>query len=1282
LSRALRCLRSLLLWLGPALILLLAVVCGFVAWCVGTEPGTRWALDTAMRQVQGEARGIQGTIWHGLTVQSLSVKVPVVEIHLESLHLEVDWRELAHRRLHAQDISAGKLDINLLESNKASSEEPFSMPALPVRVQLDRVALGALSLSVGGEPVLLNVQNLQASLKLSDENAALVFKSLELGRDAIQAKIEGELNVFKLADPWPLSVHLKTRAQTSRAESPLCLRNFLPALPAGGKRGAAAQPVSAKGAAAPKSPAANGGKSGANAASALSDKALPVSGQELSDEAGPDLCAMDVAADLAGSLDAMSLNVDGDGQDVRFNLNADLQPRKALPVSKAKLDLHLGDGSSLKTVLNVDSTGSGEASRQHVVGSVTADKLNLGKLVGPAIPRALLTSTLDLDAQLRDYKDLLSATVGLNIAEGSRWNGLPASGRIKADIVNAEGRADSGPAGSPAVNGARIEPGAASTGLPVSDGAAASADSALGDIWRGLQLASLDMNVRLGAGRIEGKGAFGAPGSQLALTVAAARLADFWPGLPGGLQARAHLAGTLARHRVGLDAVYSPQSGKAQGIGKAPVKLGVEADGGWSGQPLAQSGQQPKAAPQSGRALADPAAPSPQPLEGWRGRVLAFSVEHAGLGARLQSPATVSYLPQAVAPAWQWQVGAAALGVKLPLNQTATIRHLGSQGRAGAWETRGAIDHLAMSRRLLAELQKTMALSGKQDGRGGVIVRKDEVNENQQIVYAADWNMKFAGALEGQAHIKRLSGDLIVPGSPDFPLGLQTLSVALNAKPAGEGLSLLTADVNVATAKMGQGKATASALLHSPPGGGFFMDPKDVKKVAVDAEIKDLGWLSILTGDAMDIGGSVQARLTAQSRPDGSWAAGGTVKGQNIRIVRVDDGVRLLDGTLAAHFDGDRFILDSLRFPARLRVTPKEWRTAEWVSSNPDARDGSMMLKGSWSLADMTGAADVELYRYPILQRSDRYAMVTGKLHVDLPPSALSLSGKITADAGWVDLDMLSSVPTLDSDVVVLHKGETQKASAPMAVSMDMEVDLGPRFYITGYGVDSGLVGSMRITMQDGKLTALGALRTRGGAINVYGQHLQLRRGTITFQGDVANPVLNIEALRTGLSVEAGVRVAGTARRPRIDLVSYPDVSDVQKLSWLLLGRGPDDSGGDAALLFSVGTSLISGDEPFYRKFGLDEVSMRSGTLGSTGSILPVETVVRGLDDSDSDIENKFVVASKNLSKGFTISLEQALSEVGTVGRISYQLARGLSADLSIGTVNGIALIYRTFFRD
>src|SRR5690606_26415179 len=210
-----------------------------------------------------------------------------------------------------------------------------------------------------------------------------------------------------------------------------------------------------------------------------------------------------------------------------------------------------------------------------------------------------------------------------------------------------------------------------------------------------------------------------------------------------------------------------------------------------------------------------------------------------------------------------------------------------------------------------------------------------------------------------------------------------------------------------------------------------------------------------------------------------------------------------------------------------------------------------------------------------------------------------------------------------------------------------LQVDLGPRFYLTGYGVNSGLVGDMRITMIGGRLTAVGALRTRGGAIETYGQRLQLRRGTITFQGDITSPVLDIEALRTGLPVEAGVRVAGTAKRPRIDLVSYPAVSEIEKLSWLLLGHGPDDSGGDVALLFSVGTSFLGDGEPFYRRFGIDEVSMRSGELGGAGSILPAESVVRGLDDGASDIERRFIIVSKGLANGVTLSLRQALSDTG-----------------------------------
>uniref|UniRef100_UPI001F141D13 translocation/assembly module TamB domain-containing protein n=1 Tax=Alcaligenes xylosoxydans xylosoxydans TaxID=85698 RepID=UPI001F141D13 len=430
--------------------------------------------------------------------------------------------------------------------------------------------------------------------------------------------------------------------------------------------------------------------------------------------------------------------------------------------------------------------------------------------------------------------------------------------------------------------------------------------------------------------------------------------------------------------------------------------------------------------------------------------------------------------------------------------------------------------------------------------------------------------------------------------------------------------------------------------------------------------------------------GQVKANLEAQGTLAGKWSASGAIRGDKLRVVRIDDGVRLIEGTLAARLDGDKLVLDSLRFPASLRVMPAEWRTKEWITTNPEAKGGYAEAKGQWNLIDGGGNVRLTLYRFPALQRSDRYAMVSGTIDLNAAMPRIDIVGDLKADAGWFSLEILQGVPSLDDDVKVRRAGDDPGAvSTPLQTSMNLKFDMGPRFYITGMGLDAGLLGSIQILLNDGRLTGVGALRTRGGGIEAYGQKLRLRRGTLTFQGRLDNPLLDIEALRTGEQVEAGVKVAGTAQRPRIDLVSYPDVSDVEKLSWLLLGRGPDESGSDAALLLSVGTALLGGGEPFYKQFGLDDVSVRTGNLGSSGSILPDRTVAGDVNrDSDSQLATQFLVASKSFANGITLSVEQALAGSDTVGRASYRLARGLSLDLKGGSVNGIALVYRTFFGD
>jgi translocation and assembly module TamB len=1221
----------LFVWGGPIVVVLILTVCGFLYWAVATQAGTRWALTTAVEFLDGQARGIRGALWSGVSVHELAVPLPDVVVRLDDLHLQANWRELLDQRVHVIDLSASRVRVDLKTPGQQAPAEPFSMPALPFRVAVDRLAADEVIVTQDGHPLPVGISHLATAIALTESGGQLSVQSLTLAHEQIKANIEGDFKVAELRDPWPSTAHFTIDAVGTSPDSPLCARRFVPSLPVALTTSPTITPTTA--------PTKN-------------SPALPTTAPTVA----PETCTLVVDASIEGSLDRMQITLDGKGQGMALDADAILTPRGPFPLQTASVALELADGSSLRGNLDWASKWVDSAWQDHVVGALRSEKLDVGRLAGSTLPSAVLSAAIDFDAQLLNHTVPLSADLAVKVDEGSRWNDKPAAGVVKAKLVNALPASARAPETRPET-GAAAPPAQAAPAVQIA-------------MWQSFQLRDVGIDLRVGKNHVQAQGALGIADSLLKLDVQAPVLADFWPDLPGGATVHGQMSGSPARHKADLTASYTPPDSRADVVGSARANAHLTVDGGWVGA-QAEGGRTSR----------------------WSGSVSALKLDHAGLALDLKAPMAITLAPDARAPDWVWQVGAAPLALALNAQPVLVLDHKGSRGGDGRWETQGDIARLALSPRFVGELRKKLNLEAKQDtARGGVKVKADQGKDLAEIVLGMNWNLRFAGALEGQAHIERLSGDVMVPAEPSFPLGLTTLRLDLDATRTGPLQSRLGADLTVQTAKMGHLTAKANTLLHATAAGGIVLNPKDVKTVLVNADIEDLGWTSLFLGDEMELGGSLQAELEAQSRPDGSWNSSGVIHGKGIRFVRIDDGIRLLDGTLSARLAGDRLILDSLRFPARLRVEPKEWRTAEWVSTNPDAKDGALTLSGEWNLMEPGGHANLELYRYPILQRSDRYAMVTGKLRMDATMPKIAVSGDITADAGWFDLDVLGGVPTLDGDVVIIRAGDKRPATvsgepgavskAPLDMSLDVKVDLGRRFYLTGYGVNSGLVGTLHVMMVDGKLTGVGQLRTRGGAIEAYGQRLQLRRGTITFQGDIASPLLDIEALRTGQPVEAGVRVAGTAKRPRIDLVSYPAVSEVEKLSWLLLGHGPDESGGDAALLFSVGSSFLTNGEPFYRKFGIDELSMQSGELGSAGSILPVESVVGGLDTGTSDIERRFIQASKGLSNGITLSIQQALSDTGTVGRASYRLARGLTAQLSVGTVNGLALIYRWFSRD
>ena len=198
----------------------------------------------------------------------------------------------------------------------------------------------------------------------------------------------------------------------------------------------------------------------------------------------------------------------------------------------------------------------------------------------------------------------------------------------------------------------------------------------------------------------------------------------------------------------------------------------------------------------------------------------------------------------------------------------------------------------------------------------------------------------------------------------------------------------------------------------------------------------------------------------------------------------------------------------------------------------------------------------------------------------------LALDGDFSVDEGLIDFSR-SDAPRLSDDVHV-RRGEATDAdftltaaAKPMPplppprrrkATLNLRVQLGEKLRVRGQGLDTGLRGELRLTAPQGRLRVDGSVRTVGGTYRAYRQRLDIDRGVLTFNGPIENPQLDIEAIRPNLDVRVGVAVTGTVLVPRVRLFSEPEMSDADKLSWLLRGRASEGQGsGDTALLQARG---------------------------------------------------------------------------------------------------------------
>ena len=521
------------------------------------------------------------------------------------------------------------------------------------------------------------------------------------------------------------------------------------------------------------------------------------------------------------------------------------------------------------------------------------------------------------------------------------------------------------------------------------------------------------------------------------------------------------------------------------------------------------------------------------------------------------------------------------------------------------------------------------------------------------LTVGARIDVRGAPSVSVDAVLERARGDLTVTDEIGTQsLGLGNLRFAVAAK---NGVWDFTTLLSGDALGVVSGGVTARAASDAP-----WPDASTPIEGRVALRVANLGtW-----GRWVPAGWRLTGEAHAEASIGGRFGAPeytGRVEGSNLGVRNFLQGVNVKDGSVAIALQGTSARIE--RFTAK-------------------GGSGSVSLEGEASFG-AAPAANLKLSadNFEMLGRVDRRIVTSGSAAMRLDAKSLALDGSFKVDEGLIDFTR-ADAPTLGDDVEVMRRpvgvplpaaaaasaASPANAVVPIAspaarkVALNLRVAMGEMLRIRGRGLDAGLRGELHLTSPGGRLAVDGTLRAVDGTYQAYGQKLGIDRGVLTFVGPIENPRLDIEATRPNLDVRVGVVVAGTALNPRIRLFSEPDMSDIDKLSWLVLGRASEGVGrADTALLQRAALALLSGEGPgvtdrITKAIGLDEISVRQQGTG--------------------DVKETIVGLGKQISKRWYVGYERGLNATTGSWQLIYRIAQRLTVRAQAGGDNSLDLIW------